>query len=601
MRASRVREGRDVGATPVGQDRALLRLLSDVSREREALRAERSAVLNILEDVSESREALSRAGSEALNLVRLTLELSASLNVFDTMRRIVEAMRGIAPRATIAYVLGTSVACSGRAFVTYVHSPDVVGDRYTSLLQREIKNLVDSQAAVRGGKASDASGDLRVQYVIDEGSYDADCMYAPSEVATFTVMTSESEVGAMFVSPCRGWLEPAAVQSLRDVAELAGLTIVRLTALLAAEQSVLIDLIGTLSEGVLLFGMDRRVVVANAVFEAATGIGLRDDVVESTLAESLDRGEWVTLGTQRDLRSIVEDALIRGKTTHMGEVVFSDRVFDVVIRAVRGSRGAISGGVVLMQDLTRARAAVLEKARHALLSTVSHELRTPLTSILDGVSLVLDGTAGEINEDQRRFLSLAGRNVGRLARLIDDLLDMSRMEAGKMNMARESVDLRLLAAGVVESFQLQAQGKQIGLRQDFPAGDWVIHADPDRVTQVIANLVSNALKFTSDGQIDVVGADKGDYVEISVKDTGFGIPIDKVETVFDEFERVDETTEPGRGGTGLGLAICRSIVQAHGGFLGATSERGKGSTFTFSLPRGLREADAYGAAEAPPR
>ena len=284
--------------------------------------------------------------------------------------------------------------------------------------------------------------------------------------------------------------------------------------------------------------------------------------------------------------------MIDGETTRVGEFSPPDalKTFELLVAPVQRSQDAPAGGVLILRDITQA--SELAQARYALLANVSHELRTPLTAVTSAVSLVEDGVVGEVNDEQQRFLSIAGRNIDRLTRLIDDFLDMSRMASGKMRIRREHVDLQSLAAEVVEGFLPQAEGKGLRLTQRFPPGDWGVWAEPDKLTQVLANVISNALKFTRRGYVEVVGADRGHRVEISVLDTGSGMPADKIDAVFDEFERVDESAEQGRRGTGLGLAIARRIAQAHGGSLQVSSVLGHGSVFTLSLPRGLYPNDA---------
>ena len=232
----------------------------------------------------------------------------------------------------------------------------------------------------------------------------------------------------------------------------------------------------------------------------------------------------------------------------------------------------------------------LDQLKSDFISTVSHELRTPLTSIREGVSLVIDETTGQINQDQQRFLSIAQTNIDRLARLINDLLDISRIEAGRIKMDRQLIDMVRTVKDVLETFKPQAAQKGLILEAKCPLKTCQIYADRDKMIQVFSNLINNALKFTEKGRITINGTDKGDYLQISVADTGKGIPKEELEAVFDKFKQVGRKTGPGAAGTGLGLAICRGIIEAHGGKIWAESQgKGKGSKFTFTLSKGLRK------------
>ncbi len=218
-------------------------------------------------------------------------------------------------------------------------------------------------------------------------------------------------------------------------------------------------------------------------------------------------------------------------------------------------------------------------------SNVSHELRTPMTAIKGYVDNMLDGIAGDLSERQDRYLNRIKSNADRLTRLISDLLDLSRVDRGRADLLQletRKLSVREVVSEAVESLRPVAEGA--GLKLRFEGSDGDATADPDRLVQIITNLVGNAIKFTeSDGEISVtVKRDGTGYVQTIVKDTGKGIPEGDVEKVFDRFHQVKGTT----GGTGLGLPITKELVELHGGKIWVESEEGVGSTFTFTLPEG---------------
>lgn len=281
------------------------------------------------------------------------------------------------------------------------------------------------------------------------------------------------------------------------------------------------------------------------------------------------------------------DALHR-KGLWMGEMVAKrgdGSSFDVLVSAnvVKDETGKHICMMASSIDITERKR--LEQLRDEFVRTVSHELRTPLASMRESVSLVLDGTTGKINRNQRHFLLIAQRNIDRLARLINDLLDMARIEAGKVAIERQPVEISDLAREVLETFRPQAKEKGIILKAECPHVGCNVSADRDRIAEVFTNLIDNALKFTDKGTITISGEDKGKYLQISVADTGRGIPNDKLENIFDKFEQVGRKTGPGPAGTGLGLAICKGIIEAHGGKIWVESEAGRGSKFIFTLPK----------------
>lgn len=230
----------------------------------------------------------------------------------------------------------------------------------------------------------------------------------------------------------------------------------------------------------------------------------------------------------------------------------------------------------------------LDHVKSNFLSMVSHELRTPLSAIKEGVALVLDQTAGIINEKQNKYLSIVKRNIDRLANLINDLLDLSKMESGKMQMIKGPVDIRELAEHVCTTFEKLAEKKQISIAMEMPDGLPKVFADHDKTSSVLTNLLSNAVKFTPEGGQIFMRASRytedPNFVFVSVTDTGIGIAEEDKPKLFAKFQQLGDTISRQEGGTGLGLAICKEIIQLQGGAIWFESKKEKGSTFCFTLP-----------------
>ncbi len=215
-------------------------------------------------------------------------------------------------------------------------------------------------------------------------------------------------------------------------------------------------------------------------------------------------------------------------------------------------------------------------------SMVSHELRTPLTAIKEGIAIVLDGIAGEINSEQREFLETAKRNVDRLNRLINDVLDFSKLESKKMVFKMYDCDINEIIREVVRVHKPVAEEKGIYLKAELDSQMPEIKVDPDRINQVLNNLITNAIKFTNSGGITVSASkdERQGAVTVCVEDTGEGIKQEDLPRLFQKFQQLTRH----KGGTGLGLAICKEIVESHGGRIWVESELGKGSRFKFTLP-----------------
>ncbi|MBF0485361.1 MAG: HAMP domain-containing histidine kinase [Candidatus Omnitrophica bacterium] len=219
-------------------------------------------------------------------------------------------------------------------------------------------------------------------------------------------------------------------------------------------------------------------------------------------------------------------------------------------------------------------------------STVSHELRTPLAAIKMALDIIISGTTGPLTEDQRGFLNKAKTNVDRLHRLINNVLDLTKMESGKIALKIKSGDILALVEETVDSQCLVAKAKGLSLTVKKEGVIPLIAFDRDRIVQVLINLLSNAIKFTESGGITVVvSAPEGqNIVDIRVVDTGPGISSEDIGRLFEKFEQLEGDFNNKPGGTGLGLAICKSIVEWHGGKIWAESVLGKGTTLRFVLP-----------------
>jgi signal transduction histidine kinase len=233
---------------------------------------------------------------------------------------------------------------------------------------------------------------------------------------------------------------------------------------------------------------------------------------------------------------------------------------------------------------TKAEARVKEAAetKSRFTSMVSHELRTPLTAIKEGINIVLDGSAGDVNEEQKDFLSTAKRNVDRLSRLINDVLDFQKLEAGKLQFNLAENDLNEVAREVHQTMEPVVREKNLALLLDLDENMPKLVFDRDRITQVITNLLNNAMKFTEQGSITIATTIRGNIATLNVIDTGIGIKQEDLPKLFQSFEQVGKDRKT--GGTGLGLAISKEIIAQHKGRIWVESEFGKGTTFGFLLP-----------------
>jgi len=224
------------------------------------------------------------------------------------------------------------------------------------------------------------------------------------------------------------------------------------------------------------------------------------------------------------------------------------------------------------------------EAKSQFVSMASHELRTPLTSIKEGIRLVLQGKSSPLDDKQKKFLGLAQRNVDRLARLINNVLDFQKLDSGKIDFNIQENDANEVVREIKETTATLANDKKLSLITELDESLPIVKFNRDKIMQVLMNLVNNAIKFTDQGGVTITSAKEGNTIRISVQDTGPGIKEEDLPRLFHEFEQLTDISNRKPGGSGLGLVISKKIIERHNGKIWAESEYGKGTTFHFVLP-----------------
>jgi signal transduction histidine kinase len=241
----------------------------------------------------------------------------------------------------------------------------------------------------------------------------------------------------------------------------------------------------------------------------------------------------------------------------------------------------------LLRSLDMSRKQQLE-FKNRFLSHVSHELRTPLTCIHQFVTILLDGLAGEVNPEQREHLSTIFRSVNQLGAMVRDLLEASRAESGKIRIEQRCASIAELMRTAAAMMQASADQKRVGLEIKADAHDLIVHADPDRILEVLINLIDNGIKFTPENGAITLQASRvrtdPDFICVSVTDTGRGIEPEARALIFERLYQASDAIDDGRRGLGLGLYITKELINLHGGQIWVASEAGQGSTFSFTLP-----------------
>jgi two-component system sensor histidine kinase ResE len=350
---------------------------------------------------------------------------------------------------------------------------------------------------------------------------------------------------------------------------------------LGAERDQLANILGSMTDGVITFDAGGAVLIFNPpaasylapLTELAAGKRLGLDIRLPELEEAF--------------RQVVETGTVQGAEVTVGSKVLACR-----LAPLTDPRGTVRGVVSVLLDMTRERR--LEEMRREFVANVSHELRTPLTYLQGYTEAILDGLAADPDEE-KKYLKIILDETLRLRRLVSDLLDLSRIEAGQLALEKGEVNLAELCSEVAEKVRPLAEEKEIRLELDVPAQLPPAWGNADRLQQVLINLLDNALRHTgAGGKVAVTAKVQGEELAVSVHDTGPGIPPEELPYIFERFYKVEKARTRTTAGTGIGLAIVKGLVEAHGGRVWVESTPGKGSVFTFTVPAAGRNSGAGG-------
>jgi signal transduction histidine kinase/GGDEF domain-containing protein len=342
---------------------------------------------------------------------------------------------------------------------------------------------------------------------------------------------------------------------------------------LRRRENMVESVIKNLSEGVLMLDNQSRVRIINPRARKVLGLKSKGPVESKSLMRKLKN-----LGLERPMEESREKQHLIKK-----EVNLSERVLMCEISPVRSGARSIIGVILLLRDITRVKE--IDKMKTNFISIVSHELRTPLSITREGISLVLDGIAGDINEKQEKILSTSKSNIDRLSRMVNSLLDISKIEAGKVEVNRRLVSISGLIRQVAAGYDRAATEKGLKIHVKVPKKKLSVYADTDKLLQIFTNLMNNAIYFTAKGGIEISAEERPEAVVCAVKDTGIGIRKEDLPKVFSRFQQFGRVRGAGARGTGLGLSIARELVEMHQGKIRVDSEFGRGTKFTFTLPK----------------
>jgi signal transduction histidine kinase len=364
---------------------------------------------------------------------------------------------------------------------------------------------------------------------------------------------------------------------------------------LSASEARLDAIVNSMAEGVVVANASGKVVFYNQAAIMLHGTTLNHDIPASEWSQRYQLILVDSYGRKHEgppRYSLALNNALQGEIT-VEEVSVAtgtkeQKYLEVMARPLTSRTNITVGGIMVLHDISERK--IVEKRLREFYSIVSHELRTPLTSIRGSLSLLDSGLAGPITEESHQLLSIALKETERLVRLINDILDIKKIEAGRLNIKKETLEIKVVVEEVMIALAAIARERKVHLEASFDPGCLNVEADKDRLAQVLNNLLANAIKFSpEDSTITIAVAPEilhtgTRVIRFSVTDQGSGISEEDQEKLFKMFQQIDSSDSRIAGGTGLGLAISKAIVEKMGGTIAVDSKPGKGSTFWFRLP-----------------
>jgi NtrC-family two-component system sensor histidine kinase KinB len=338
-------------------------------------------------------------------------------------------------------------------------------------------------------------------------------------------------------------------------------------------------IVSTISDPIVVVDGEEKVVLMNHLAESLFGV-VEEAAIGKHFADVVKNQEL-----NKYMHKVASgEALLNLPPYFELQLNGENRYFRIKLNSSRDVSGKIAGVILILQDVTQFKE--LDKMKSDFMARVSHEFRTPLTSINMSLDILKDEHVGHVNKKQRELLIAAKQDAERLTKLVRELLELSRLESGKIQLKEDTIDIKSLIDFSVQPVLVQFNEKNVNLiiKADNSIPKFI--ADSQQLSWVISNLVTNALRFTESGGTVTVAASmsRNDELNISVQDTGCGIEPEMLDKVFDKFVQLHDSSNPSPGSVGLGLAIAKEIVELYGGRIWVESKVGSGSTFTFSLP-----------------
>lgn len=513
-------------------------------------------------------------------------ELLKTTDIDSIMESILKALKSLIPFHTVSYVISKS---EGREFsnLLYIFTNGGVQKVFPEVVQKEMLSFIQGFSPEMIEK-EDFVEQLEQENHCDfvEGKMDPAGAATPSDSFIVPFYTEDSK-------RCRAIFHIALTEEGKvfseedkniaaDIINTAAISFERIQKLINSEKGKIAELVDSMEEAVVLFDLKKRVIVINPSMQKITKFDNLENILN--FLEKLD--ELAFLEERPTISKALDQVLKDSKIYHAPKIQIKEKYFELHIVPVHGGEKEISGGAIILHDITQM--AEVDKMKTRFVSLASHQLRTPLTAIKLFIEMLGSETTGGINETQSEYINNIKISTERMVKLVNNLLSISRLEAGRLKINTQLVDLQKIIEESIASCEVLAENSNC--KVSFKKPEKELHkllVDPLIMAEIIQNLIGNAMRYANpeSGEVTVELKGEDEKFIVRVKDNGIGISKEIQPKIFEKFFRAEEAIRTQTEGTGLGLYIAKMLVEASGGEIGFESEgKGKGTAFFISIP-----------------
>ncbi|MBL7057975.1 PAS domain-containing protein [Patescibacteria group bacterium] len=571
---------------------ALANILEDIQEDREEVESQRKAILNILEDVNFAQTELKQKYKELEAISELTHALGLSLELTSVMHSAGNAINNIIPNSIVVFCLATLDSDYIDNNIN-IYSVDYLGERDLGYIKEKVNKALTSKCTIDFCKVEREK--LKIEFLLGENKKTEISIPKKNVIDHIDVPINILNKSVGLISIFRREKIKSEDGQFNAVSTIIGnvtQTIERLRILVSSEYSRFSNLVDSMSNGVLMFDLNRKLLLVNPRAQKVIG---RDDAeftldaflksihgIKKTFSEDVG---GVDHESEVDINNVIDNVIMNNEPASFQDVEINKRSYELFITPIRDFKREISGGAIVLHDITYLKE--INQLKSEFVSVASHQLRTPLTSIRLFSEMLLDEVVGKINKDQKEYVGSMHKSTVGMIQLVNNLLNLSRIEAGRLEVRLKLVDLETFIKEIIEEVEGIADEKGVAIVFNSSTPKLADElTDPNLLRQVIHNLVVNAIRY-SEGrkkEVCISLAKENNDILINVRDYGIGIPSLIHERIFSKFFRADNAVKVETDGNGLGLYIAKTIIEGLNGEIRFESEENQGTTFYIKLP-----------------